>query len=225
MRKQQLTSKNAWEGYDFKKPVTLSEGLEILKKNVKGNFDHAFELQISLKLPEKNKKDVIRFTVSPKHNFSKEAIVVVLCDAKDQSDAKAAGADFVGLEDLVEKMIGGWVDFDVVIATPSVMAKIAKLGKVLGPKGLMPNPKTETVTNDIDRVVKSYKAGKLNFKSSENNVISMKIGKFSMENTALLENASDMVAALKVELKKYTSNVLSKCYMKTSMSKAIRVSL
>jgi len=218
MKKQQL-SKN----FSTKSATTVEEAIKVLKENVKGNFEHTFECQIALKLPEKNKKDSVRISVVPPHAFGKEVKILVLCDPQNSDIAKAAGADYVGLEDLVEKIVGGWSDFDIVIATPSVMPKIAKLGKILGPRGIMPNPKTETVTTDVEKVIKSYKGGKLDYKMAESNQISFKFGKFKMDDSQLMENFNTFMEALKVEVSKYTGKPISRMYIKTTMSPSIEI--
>lgn len=218
MKKQQFTKK-----IETNTAPTVLDAIKLIKSSVKGNFEQTFECQIALKLPEKNKKDAVRISVNPPHSFGKEVKIVVLTDAQNESVAKSAGADFVGLEDLVEKMVGGWSDFDIVIATPSVMPKIAKLGKVLGPKGIMPNPRNETVTNDLERVIKSYKAGKLDYKMTESNQIAFKFGKFKMEDSALMENYEKFMEALKGEVSKYAGNVIRKIYIKSTMSPSIEI--
>jgi len=216
MKKQQLT-----KNFKPTSVKTIEEAIKLLKENVKGNFEQTFECQIALKLPVKNRKDAVRISITPPHFFGKDVKIVVLTDAQNEAIAKSSGADFVGLDDLVEKMVGGWSDFDIVIATPSVMPKIAKLGKVLGPKGIMPNPRNETVTTDIERVIKSYKAGKLDYKMSESNQIAFKFGKFKMDDAALLENFNKFLESLKTEVSKYPGNVISKMYIKTTMSPSI----
>lgn len=218
MKKDQI-SKN----FAVKSAPTVDEAIKALKGAVKGKFDHTFECQVALNLPPKNKKDAIRVSVIPPNSFSKPIKVVVLTDAQNSQVAKDAQADYVGLEDLVEKIMGGWSDFDIVIATPSVMPQIAKLGKVLGPKGLMPNPRNETVTTDLKKSIESYKKGKLDYKMTESNQIAFKFGKFSMDDAKLVENYNAFMEALKSETAKYSGNVMRKIYIKTSMSPSIEI--
>ena len=222
MKKDQFKSKNSKIPQSVK---TVEEAIQILKDSVKGNFDHTFEMQVGFKVSEKNKQDVIRISWTPAHSFGKEVKVAVLADPQNTTAAKESGADYVGLDDLIEKMEGGWFDFDVLIATPAVMPKLAKLGKILGPKGLMPNPKTETVTADLDRVVKGYKKGKLDFKLTESKQMAFKFGKVSMTQEQLIENLSALVTMVKSESKKFGENGIKVAYIKTTMSPSIQVKL
>lgn len=234
MRKSQFKSKTskdelkalfANEGKGKIEKVDLNSVLTSLKDHVKGGFDHTLEAQVSIKLPAKNKSEVIRLSVITPNKFTKEAKVLVLTDAQNSDSAKKAGADYIGLEDLVEKIMGGWFDFDVVIATPQVMPKIAKLGKVLGPKGLMPSPKNETVTEDLAKVIGNYKGGKLDFKMNETGLLNFKFGKLSMEVEKLAENFDAIYSALKAETKKYGENVVKKVYVKSTMSPSVKIEL
>lgn len=218
MKKDQIT-----KNFATTSAPTVADAIKVLKGAVKGKFDHTFECQIALKLPVKNRKDAVRVSVIPPNSFSKPIKVVVLTDAQNAQTAKDASADYVGLEDMVEKIMGGWSDFDIVIATPSVMPQIAKLGKVLGPKGLMPNPRNETVTTDLKKSIESYKKGKLDYKMTESNQIAFKFGKFSMDDEKLIQNYEAFLDALKSETAKYTGNVFSKIYIKTSMSPSIEI--
>jgi len=222
MKKDQFKKAN-YNKKQTRSANSVEEAITLLKDTVKGNFDHTFEAQISLKLPEKSKKDSVRFSFVPVAPFTKAVKVLVLADAQSAQDAKNAGADYVGLEDLVEKITAGWKDFDVVIATPTVMPKIAKLGKILGPMGLMPNPRNETVTTDIEKVVKSYKGGKLDYKMAESNQISFKFGKLSQKVEDIMNNYNTAFASLSEELKKYNGNVISKIYVKSTMSNSVRI--
>ncbi len=225
MRKSQFKSKTSKEELSKLESKNLKSVLDSFKDHVKGGFDHTLEAQVSIKLPAKNKTDVVRLSVITPNKFTKEAKVLVLTDAQNSDNAKKAGADFVGLEEYVEKVMGGWIDFDVVIATPQVMPKIAKLGKVLGPKGLMPSPKNETVTEDLAKVIANYKGGKLDFKTNETGLLNFKFGKLSMDSEKLVENFEAIMSTLKSETKKYGENVIKKVYVKTTMSPSVRLDM
>ncbi|QQR93538.1 50S ribosomal protein L1 [bacterium] len=225
MRKQRFVTKTSSDELKKLSGSDLVTAINALKSNVKGNFDQTFECQVSLKLPPKSKNEVVRFSAMVPHSFTKEAKVLVLTDAQNSDIAKKAGADFVGLDDLVEKLMNGWVDFDVAIATPSVMPKIAKLGKVLGPKGLMPSPKNETVTEDLEKVIKNYKGGKMDFKMNETGLLSFKFGKMSMTEEELKENFDFIYDILQQEASKYGNNVIRKVFIKTTMSPSIKTAI
>ncbi len=222
MKKQQYQTKQ-FNKTANKTSTDVKSAVEYLKANMKGNFDHTLECQIALNLPAKNKKDAVRFSIVPMHSYSKAVKILVLAEGADAQTALKEGADYAGLDELVEKITSGWSDFDVVIATPAVMPKIAKLGRVLGPKGLMPNPKTETVTNDLAKVISNYKKGKLDFKMAESNQIAFTFGKLSMDTDAVVENYEACLKALNAEVEKYGQHVLSKKYIKTTMSPAIKI--
>ena len=181
---------------DKNKQYTLNEAAGIVKSINCTKFDSSVDLHVRLGVDPKKADQAIRGTVTLPHGTGKTKKVLVLCPADKEAEATAAGADFVGLDEFVQKIEGGWTDVDVVIATPSVMPKIGKLGKILGPRNLMPNPKTGTVTNDIASAVKEVKGGKIAFKIDKAGIIHASIGRISFEPAKISENAQEVIQAL-----------------------------
>ena len=167
-------------------------------------FDSSVDLHIRLGVDPKKADQAIRGTVTLPHGTGKTKRVLVLCTPDKEAEAKAAGADFVGLEEYVAKIDGGWTDVDVIIATPSVMPKIGRLGKILGPRNLMPNPKTGTVTNDVANAVNEVKGGKIAFKIDKAGIIHASIGRVSFAPNKIAENAQELINTL-VRLKPATA--------------------
>ena len=176
------------ESYDKNLTYSVSEALDILRKNATAKFDESVEVAINLGVDPRKSDQVVRgSTVLPK-GTGKKVRVAVLCKGEDSDKAKAAGADIVGFEDLADKIQGGMMDFDVLIATPDAMPVVSKLGKVLGPRGLMPNPKVGTVTKDVKQAVENAKAGQVQYRTDKNGIIHCAIGKASFDNAALMAN-------------------------------------
>jgi large subunit ribosomal protein L1 len=183
--------------FDNTKAYTLKQALEILKKTPKTKFDETLEVSAKLSVdPKQASSASIRGTVALPHGTGKKVRVAVFCKGEEEKRAKEAGADFVGAEDLAAKIQGGWLDFDVAIATPDMMKDIAKLGKVLGPRGLMPNPKSGTVTQDTAKAIKEVKAGKIEFKMDKQAGIHAPVGKLSFSEEALYANAHTLIEAI-----------------------------
>jgi len=159
-------------------------------------FDSSVDVHIRLGVDPKKADQAIRGTVTLPHGTGKTKRVLVLCTPDKEAEAKAAGADFVGLDEFVSKIEGGWTDVDVIVATPSVMPKIGRLGKILGPRNLMPNPKTGTVTNDVANAVNEVKGGKIAFKIDKAGIIHASIGRISFEPAKIAENAQELVNTL-----------------------------
>lgn len=204
--------------------VKMLDGVFVdIKSSSNAKFDESVELHISYKLNEKELKTPMRGSIVFPNSFGAEKKILVLAEEEMQKKAKDAGADFVGLEDLVKKIEGGFSDFDVVIATPKVMPQIAKLGKQLGPKGLMPNPKTGTVTNDFADVIKTYKAGKVNFKADDFGNIHLTIGKVSMDADKLAENAQVALDAVVKACRSAVSKTPNKIYACSSMGPSFKL--
>lgn len=181
---------------DINKQYTLPEASALVKDINCTKFDSSVDVHIRLGVDPKKADQAIRGTVTLPHGTGKTKRVLVLCTPDKENDAKAAGADFVGLDEFVQKIESGWTDMDVVIATPSVMPKIARLGKVLGPRNLMPNPKTGTVTNDVAAAVTEVKGGKIAFKVDKAGIIHASIGRISFTPEKLAENAQELINAL-----------------------------
>ncbi len=188
--------KNIEKLYDKKKLYKLTEAVEALQGMPKAKFDETMEFSMNLNLDPKSAQAAVRGTAFLPHGTGKAIRVAVFCKAHDEEKAKEAGADFVGSEDLIKKVVGGWCDFDVAIATNEMMREIAKLGRVLGPRGMMPNPKTGTVTDEVTKTVKEVKAGKVEFKMDKQAGIHVGVGKISFAKEALCENARELIHAI-----------------------------
>ncbi|MEI9944379.1 MAG: 50S ribosomal protein L1 [Chitinophagaceae bacterium] len=181
---------------DKNKSYSLKEASSLVKEINTTKFDASVDLHIRLGVDPKKADQAIRGTVSLPHGTGKTKKVLVLCPPEKEAEAKAAGADYVGLEEYVTKIEGGWVDVDVIIATPSVMPKIGKLGKVLGPRNLMPNPKTGTVTNDVANAINDVKGGKIAFKVDKVGIIHASIGRVSFAADKIAENSQELLNAI-----------------------------
>lgn len=181
---------------DANKKYRLSEAVATLKTLPKAKFDETLELDFHLGVDPKQSDQMVRGTVALPHGSGKKVRVVVFAKGPAAEAAKSAGADHVGFEDLVKQCQGGWTDFDVAIATPEAMQEVRKLGKVLGPKGLMPNPKTGTVTEDTAKAVKEVKAGRVEFKMDKTGNLHVVLGKLSFEQSAIEENARAVISAV-----------------------------
>ncbi len=181
---------------DKNKQYSLTDAAALVKDINCTKFDSSVDVHIRLGVDPKKADQAIRGTVSLPHGTGKTKRVLVLCTPDKENEAKNAGADFVGLDEFVQKIEGGWTDVDVIIATPSVMPKIGKLGKVLGPRNLMPNPKTGTVTNDVATAVNDVKGGKIAFKIDKAGIIHASIGRVSFDSKKIAENAQELINTL-----------------------------
>ncbi|HEU4575255.1 MAG TPA: 50S ribosomal protein L1 [Chitinophagaceae bacterium] len=188
--------KTAEAKVDKNKAYTLKEASSLVKEVTTCKFDASVDLHVRLGVDPKKADQAIRGTVTLPHGTGKTKRVLVLCTPDKEADAKAAGADFVGLDEYIQKIEGGWVDVDVIIATPSVMPKIGKLGKVLGPRNLMPNPKTGTVSNDVAAAVNEVKGGKIAFKVDKAGIIHASIGRISFTPEKIAENSQELLNAI-----------------------------
>jgi large subunit ribosomal protein L1 len=178
------------------RPYTLAEALPLVKKIKFAKFDETVELSIRLGVDPKHADQMVRGTVVLPHGLGKSKRVLVIAGADKQKEAQEAGADFTGGDEVVEKIVGGWMDFDAVVATPDMMRGVGKLGKVLGPRGLMPNPKTGTVTTDIAKAVREIKAGKVEFRVDKTGIVHAPVGKTSFNAEALIANAQALVDSI-----------------------------
>jgi large subunit ribosomal protein L1 len=181
---------------DKNKMYSLKEAAALVKEINCTKFDSSVDVHVKLGVDPKKADQAIRGTVSLPHGTGKTKKVLVLCTPDKEADAKAAGADYVGLDEYITKIEGGWVDVDVIVATPSVMPKIGKLGKVLGPRNLMPNPKTGTVTNDVAAAVTEVKGGKIAFKVDKAGIVHASVGRVSFSADKIAENATELINAL-----------------------------
>ena len=189
--------------YDPNKQYALAEACGILKDITYTKFDSSVELSVNLGVDPRKANQMIRGVVSLPHGTGKVTRVLVLCTPDKEAEAKEAGADYVGLDEYIEKIKGGWTDVDVIICTPSVMAKIGAIGRILGPRGLMPNPKTGTVTMAVGNAVKEVKAGKIDFKVDKTGIIHTAIGKASFTPEQIYDNAKTVLSAI-IKLKPQT---------------------
>jgi large subunit ribosomal protein L1 len=209
---------------DKNKVYSLKEASSIVKTINTTKFDASVDLHIRLGVDPKKADQAIRGTVTLPHGTGKTKKVLVLCTPDKEADARSAGADFVGLDEFVQKIEGGWVDVDVIIATPSVMPKIGKLGKILGPRNLMPNPKTGTVTNDVASAVNEVKGGKIAFKVDKAGIIHASIGRVSFSPEKIAENSHQLIdAIIKAKPSSAKGTYLKSVFMASSMSPAIAV--
>lgn len=188
------------EKYDSSKLYTLAQACEMLKDITYTKFDSTVEITTNLGVDPRKANQMIRGVVTLPHGTGKVVRVLVLCTPDKENEAKEAGADYVGLDEYVEKIKAGWTDVDVIICTPSVMAKVGALGRILGPRGLMPNPKTGTVTMEIGNAVKEVKAGKIDFKVDKFGIIHTAVAKCSFDDQKIVENAREVLQMI-VKLK------------------------
>jgi large subunit ribosomal protein L1 len=209
---------------DKSKVYSLKDASTLVKEINTTKFDSSVDLHIRLGVDPKKADQAIRGTVSLPHGTGKTKKVLVLCTPDKEEAARAAGADFVGLEEFITKIEGGWTDVDVIVATPSVMPKIGKLGKVLGPRNLMPNPKTGTVTNDVAAAVNEVKGGKIAFKVDKVGIIHASIGRVSFTAAKIEENSQELINAI-VRLKPSSSKgtYLKGVSMASTMSPGISI--
>lgn len=185
--------KQAGEGLDIEKKYTLSEACQLLARKQTAKFDETIDVAIRLGVDPKQSDQVVRGAVSLPHGLGKNVRILVFAKGDKEKEAVAAGADFVGSEELIEKINGGWTDFDKVIATPDMMGQVSKIGKVLGPRGLMPNPKVGTVTFDITKAVQENKAGKVEFRTEKAGIVQAAVGKLSFGAEKIRDNIQAFV--------------------------------
>lgn len=178
------------------RPYPLKEAVSLVKQNATAKFDETVEVAMRLGVDPRHADQMIRGAISLPHGTGKQARVLVLTRGEHQQEAKDAGADYVGADEYIEKIQGGWVDFDVVIATPDIMKDVGKLGRVLGPRGLMPNPKSGTVTFEVGKTVRDAKAGRIEYRVDRNGNIHAPIGKASFSEEQLTENAATFIDAI-----------------------------
>jgi len=210
--------------YDAEKIYTLAEASQVLKDITFAKFDSSVDVDIRLGIDPKKSDQMVRGVVSLPHGLGKVVRVLVLCSPDKQQEAKDAGAEHVGLDDYIKKIEAGWTDIDVIITMPTVMAKVGKLGKVLGPRGLMPNPKSGTVTLDVAKAVKEVKAGKVDFKIDKQGIIHASVGKVSFSAEKIRDNAAELINTV-TKLKPASSKgtYLQSISLSSTMSPGIKV--
>ena len=224
MAKLTKKQKVAYAKVDQNKAYTLLEASKMMKEISFTKFDSSVDLNVRLGVDPRKANQMVRGIVTLPRGTGKTVRVLVLCTPDKEQEAKEAGADHVGLDDYIAKIEGGWTDVDIVITMPSVMAKVGKLGKILGPRNLMPNPKTGTVTNDVGKAVKDVKGGKIDFKVDKTGIIHASVGKVSFDSQKLLENAQELLATI-VKLKPSAAKgtYMKSIYMSSTMSPGVHV--
>ena len=226
MSKMTKNQKAAAEKFDSHVQYPLAEACKIVKDITFTKFDASVEISVNLGVDPRKANQMIRGVVTLPHGTGKVVRVLALCTPDKENEAKEAGADYVGLDEYIEKIKGGWTDVDVIVCTPSVMAKVGALGKILGPRGLMPNPKTGTVTMEIGAAVKASKGGKIDFKVDKTGIVHAAIGKVSFTDKQIYENAAEFLNAVA----KLKPSALKGTYMQsaaicTTMSPGVKVDI
>jgi len=212
------------EKYEAEKQYSLNEAASIVKKITTTKFDASVDIAVRLGVDPKKSNQMVRGTVSLPHGTGKAVRVLVLCTPDKEAEAKAAGADHVGLNDYIEKIKGGWTDVDVIITTPNVMGQVGALGRVLGPRGLMPNPKTGTVTMDVGKAVTEKKAGNIDFKVDKTGIIHASVGRVSFDSTKLAENAHELIQTIiKLKPSAAKGTYIKSISMSSTMSPGVSV--
>lgn len=224
MAKLTRKQKEALEKFDKNKSYPISEAVNIIKDINYTKFDASVDLDVRLGVDPRKANQMVRGTVALPHGTGKETRVLVLCTPEKEEEAKAAGADYVGLDEYVDKIKGGWTDVDVVITMPSVMPKVGALGRILGPRGLMPNPKSGTVTMEIGKAVQEVKAGKIDFKVDKSGIIHAAVAKVSFEPQMIMENAKELLQTI-IKMKPPASKgtYIRSIYMSSTMSPGVQI--
>jgi large subunit ribosomal protein L1 len=224
MVKLSKNRKLAIEKIGESKLYKLQEAASLLKEVTKTRFDASIDIDVRLGVDPRKANQMVRGVVTLPHGTGKQVKVLVLCTPDKEDEAKKAGADFVGLDDYIEKIEKGWTDVDVIITMPPVMSKVGKLGKVLGPRGLMPNPKSGTVTMDIGGAVKDVKQGKIDFKVDKAGIIHSRIGKISFDQNQIVENAREFInTVVKLKPSAAKGTYIKSIYLSSTMSPSIKI--
>ncbi|WP_459210568.1 50S ribosomal protein L1 [Aquimarina rhabdastrellae] len=216
--------KEARAKVDSNKAYSLSEASALIKEITSTNFDASVDIAVRLNVDPRKANQMVRGVVTLPHGTGKDVKVLALVTPDKEAEAKAAGADYVGLDEYLDKIKGGWTDVDVIITMPSVMGKLGPLGRILGPRGLMPNPKTGTVTMDVAKAVSDVKAGKIDFKVDKTGIIHAAIGKSSFDADKIAGNAKELITTL-VKLKPQAAKgvYIKSIYMSSTMSPGVQV--
>lgn len=210
--------------YDASKAYTVAEASQIVKEISNVNFDPSVDVAVRLNVDPRKANQMVRGVVTLPHGTGKDVKVLALVTADKEAEAKEAGADYVGLDEYLEKIKGGWTDVDVIVTMPSVMGKLGPLGRILGPRGLMPNPKTGTVTMDVAKAVSDVKSGKIDFKVEKNGIVHASIGKASFSAEQIAGNARELLTTL-VKLKPQATkgSYIKSIYMSSTMSPSVEI--
>jgi large subunit ribosomal protein L1 len=224
MTKLTKNRKAALENLDKDRLYTLKEASLLVKEMTKTKFDASIDLDVRLGIDPRKSNQMVRGVVSLPHGTGKQTRVLVLCSPDKVNEATEAGADYVGLDDYVEKIKGGWTDVDVIITMPSVMGKVGQLGRILGPRGLMPNPKSGTVTMEIGKAVREVKQGKIDFKVDKSGIIHASIGKVSFEPNKIAENAKEFISMVnKLKPAAAKGTYIRSLFLSSTMSPGIKI--
>ena len=216
--------KSSLEKYDKDKLYSLKEASDIIKSFSNLKFDSSIDLALNLGVDPKKADQNVRGVVSLPNGTGKDVKVLALVTPDKEDEAKKSGADFVGLDEYLQKIKDGWTDVDVIITMPSIMGKLGPLGKILGPRGLMPNPKTGTVTMNVGNAVEEVKAGKIDFKVEKNGIVHVSIGKVSFDSQKIYENAKEVIQhIIKIKPSSSKGNYLKSISMSSTMSPGIKV--
>lgn len=208
--------------HDFQKAYALDEGVQLVKEITHTKFDASVDVAIRLGVDPRKADQMVRGTVVLPHGTGKNSKILVLCTPDKEQEAKAAGADYVGLDEYLKKIEGGWTDVDVIITMPAVMAKVGRLGKILGPRGLMPNPKSGTVTTEVGKAVEEVKAGKIDFKVDKYGIVHASIGKASFSEDNLKGNALELIGTImKLKPSSAKGTYVKSISLSSTMSKGI----
>ena len=224
MTKITKNQKTALEKIEPGKQYTLTEATNLLKDVTFTKFDASVDIDVRLGVDPKQANQMVRGVVTLPHGTGKQVRVLVLCTPDKEDEAKQAGADYVGLDDFIDKIQNGWTDIDVIITMPSVMAKIGKLGRILGPRGLMPNPKSGTVTMEVGKAVQEVKGGKIDFKVDRFGIVHSTVGKVSFAPDKIAENAREFLQnIIKLKPAAAKGTYIKSIYLSSTMSPGIRV--
>ncbi|NVO01530.1 MAG: 50S ribosomal protein L1 [Bacteroidetes bacterium] len=216
--------KEALSKVEKSKIYQLTEAATVIKNITNTKFDSSVDLDVRLGVDPRKANQMVRGIVTLPHGTGKTVRVLVLCTPDKEDEAKAAGADFVGLDEFVDKIKGGWTDVDVIITMPSVMPKVGALGKILGPRGLMPNPKTGTVTMEVGKAVQEVKAGKIDFKVDKYGIIHSSVGKVSFDAEKIVENARELLQTIiKLKPSSAKGTYVKSIYISSTMSPGIQI--
>jgi large subunit ribosomal protein L1 len=209
---------------DINKLYTLTEASVLVKEITKTKFDASIDLDVRLGIDPRKSNQMVRGVVSLPHGTGRQTRVLVICSPDKAAEATEAGADFVGLDDYVDKIKAGWTDVDVIITMPSVMGKVGQLGRILGPRGLMPNPKSGTVTMEIGKAVKEVKQGKIDFKVDKSGIIHASIGKVSFEPDKIVDNAREFISMVnKLKPSAAKGTYIKSIFLSSTMSMGIKI--
>jgi large subunit ribosomal protein L1 len=224
MGKLTKNQKAALAKYDNTKSYSLLDAAKILKEITYTKFDASVDIDVRLGVDPRKSDQMVRGVVALPHGVGKEVRVLVLCTPDKEEEAKAAGADYVGMDEYIAKIEGGWTDIDVIITTPTAMAKVGRLGKVLGPRGLMPNPKSGTVTMEVGKAVTEVKAGKIDFKVDKTGIIHTSIGKISFSPEKIVENAVELINVIqKLKPSSAKGTYVKSISLSTTMSPGVSI--